>query len=220
MADRARPNLKQMASQVLELLEPELVADGYDLLDVRVFQGGGRLQVRIYVDLPAGGINLSQCAKAGRSVNMLMEEADLFAGQYVLEVSSPGVRRPLRTAQHFSQALGQRVDLKVRQGFKSRRVRGELTAMENQVLWVQPPAARNDEGPLPELEKIPLKNVQEGNLDPEFDVQALINADRRQKKEEKRAQRQARKKTKKSRPRSRAGKNKESAPEDDSSPEK
>jgi len=206
VTDRARPNLQLMASKVMELLEPELAADDLEILDVRVFQGGGRLQVRIYVDLIDGGITLGQCAKAGRSVNFLMEEADIFPGQYVLEVSSPGVRRPLRTASHFKNALEQRVDLKVRQGFKSRRVRGELISFDGQQLKVELPIPTGSDAEKGEISKVLLKDILEANLDPDFDAKALINAARRKKKDERREERQARKKPKKGRPKNRDGK--------------
>ncbi len=203
-----RGDLRKMSSQVLEMLEPELTRDGFEILDVRVFQGGGRVQVRIYVDLyPDGGITLDQCTRAGRTVNMLMEEADLFVGQYVLEVSSPGIRRPLRLPRHFAAAVGEKVDLKLSFGAGKGRVRGVLTAFDGSVLQVQPPDPAKD----PDNEESPggssdpvavaLRDIQEANLDPEFDAKALINADRRQKKDARRTERQARKKPKRSRPR-------------------
>ena len=113
LAEGNRPDLKQMAARIIDLLEPELAADGFDLLDVRVFRGGGRLQLRIFVDLLEGGISLDQVASASRTVGMLLEEADPFPGQYVIEVSSPGIRRPLRKLEHYQAAVGQKVDLKV-----------------------------------------------------------------------------------------------------------
>lgn len=206
MTDRARPNLKHMATKVMELLEPELAADDLEILDIRVFQGGGRLQIRIYVDLIDGGITLGQCAKAGRSVNFLMEEADIIPGQYVLEVSSPGVRRPLRTASHFENVVQQRVDLKVRQGFKSKRVRGELIAFDGQKLQVELPVPAGSDAEKGDITKVLLKDILEANLDPDFDAKALINAARRKKKDERREERLARKKTKKGRPKNRDAK--------------
>jgi ribosome maturation factor RimP len=176
------PDPRQLAGGVIALLETELAAEGYELLDVRVFPGGGRLQVRVYVDLPDGGITLDQCARASRSIGMLLEEADLIAGQYVLEVSSPGVRRPLRTPAHFAAAVGQRIDLKTADG----RLRCELLAVDGEMLTVRPLA----DG----AEPVALRHgaVREANLDPDFDAQALINEDRRRRKEEKREARRAR----------------------------
>lgn len=212
MTGGARPNLFQMSSKVLAMLEPELAVDGLEILDVRVFQGGGRVQVRIYVDLADSeetgvGINIDQCARAGRSVNMLMEEADLFAGEYVLEVSSPGIRRPLRLIRHYEAVVGEKVDLKIRLGSKSRRLRGVLVSATGGLLKVQKPRPADEDSAEVDdsefLEEVLLSQVLEGNLDPEFDAKALINAARRQEKEERRAKRLAKKKPKKGRPKNR-----------------
>ncbi|MFT5234262.1 MAG: ribosome maturation factor RimP [Candidatus Krumholzibacteriia bacterium] len=187
MVEGSRPDTREIAQKVIELLEAELAADGYDLLDVRVFQGGGRYQVRVFVDrlsaeeLDAGGISMQQVAKASRTAGMLLEEADLFINPYVIEVSSPGVRRPLRTAEHFAPVVGEKVDVRVK-GFP--RVRGILAVLENNEIVVVPKATTEDAEPDPVRIEIPW--IVEANLDPEFDVQAIINADRREKKDEKR----------------------------------
>jgi hypothetical protein len=132
---------------------------------------------------------------------MLLEEADPFPGQYVIEVSSPGIRRPLRKLEHYQAAVGQKVDLKVADP-GVRRIRGMLQVVEGDQLVIQivqtDPAAGDQTS---EEIRVELKRIVEGSLDPDFDVQALINADRRRRKEEKRDKRQAKKKVRKSRPR-------------------
>ena len=196
MAEGNRLDLKQMAARIIDLLESELAAAGFDLLDVRIFRGGGRVQLRIYVDLKEGGISLAQVATASRTVGMLLEEADPFPGQYVIEVSSPGIRRPLRTLEHFQAAVGHKVDLKVT-GPGVRRVRGVLLEMDGDSPAVQ---VVPETGESTERVLVPMKRIVEANLDPEFDAQALINADRRRRKDEKRTLRQSRKKVRKMRP--------------------
>ncbi len=196
----------RLIGQVIHLLEPDLAADGYDLLDVRIFQGGGRFQVRVYVDLVAGGITLDLCARAARTVGMLLEEADLFPGQYVIEVSSPGIRRPLRKLSHFEAAVGQKVDLKLKPGSGRQRVKGILEAVEGTRLVVLP-GGGPDDGQEPPALRLELEEIAEANLDPEFDVQAIINADRRRRKDERREKRRAKaRKGRKARPK--AGKDK------------
>lgn len=194
MAESPRLDLGQMAAGVIELLEPELAADGFELVDVRLYRGGGRVQVRIYLDLPEGGIGLDDCARASRTAGMLLEEADLFPGRYVIEVSSPGIRRPLRTAAHFAAARGERVDLKTAGRGRVRGVLREATTDELRV----------ETAPDGEVVRIPTTHLQEANLDPDFDVQALINADRRERKAAKRDRRRKRRQT--SRGRKRHGK--------------
>lgn len=204
MAEGRRPDVKRIAQQVIELLEAELATGGYDLLDVRVFQGGGRFQIRIFVDLlatdeaPAGGIALSGVASASRTCGMLLEEADLFEGQYVIEVSSPGIRRPLRKLAHYEAACGERVDLRV--AGSSSRLRGVLQEVAGDELVVLP-----GESEEPAAVRVKFAQVLEGNLDPEFDAQAIINADRRRRKDAKREKRQERAgRRKKSRPKNRS----------------
>jgi len=191
LAEGSRPDTKEIADKVIKVLEADLVAAGFDLLDVRVFQGGGRYQVRVFVDrsdpaeLDAGGVTMEQVAKASRTASMLLEEADLFINQYVIEVSSPGVRRPLRTVAHFEDVVGEKLDVRVK-GFP--RVRGVLTAIEGDELVIAPKPSEEEAEPDSVRVKIPW--IVEANLDPEFDVQAIINADRREKKDEKRRLRQ------------------------------
>ena len=177
--------------QVIRLLEPELGREGFDLLDVRHFQGGGRLQIRIYVDTPAGGITIDQVATAARTVSMLMEEADLIDGKYVIEVSSPGIRRPLRKPEHFRAACGQRIELKLAGEDRPHRLRGTLQEVRDDALLVAPlPPADHPEDGLPD-QVVVWADVLEANLDPDFDAQALINADRRERKEQRRTERKA-----------------------------
>ena len=178
-----RPDPSRLADAVIALLEPELATEGLDLLDVRVFRGGGRLQLRIYLDTFDGGITMAQCTAASRSAGMLMEEADLIAERYVIEVSSPGIRRPLRKPEHFAAAVGQRVDLRTD---ARKRVKGVLTATGPDGHVIAP----SEEGAEPVT--VDPGVVKEANLDPDFDVQSIINADRRAKKAAKREKRQKR----------------------------
>lgn len=195
MAEGKSLDPKDLAARVIELLEPEFAAAGFDLLDVRVFRGGGRQQLRIYLDTADGGISLDQVTAASRTAGMLLEEADPIPGQYVIEVSSPGIRRPLRTPDHFAAAVGEKVDLKVA-ARDMRRLRGVLRQADGGNLTVETEIDGETKAVT-----VALGQVLEANLDPEFDAQALINADRRQKREEKRSRRRAKRgPKKKSRP--------------------
>lgn len=177
----------ELAGRAVDLLAAPLAAQGFDLLDVRVFRGGGRLTLRVYLDRE-GGIGVDDCAEASRTAGMLVEEAGIVADAYVIEVSSPGVRRPLRTTAHFGAAVGQDVILKVAADGPPRTVKGRLEAADESRLQVRPAA---DQEPL----EIPRGRVREASLDPEFDAQALIQADRRRRKDEKQQARQARRQT-------------------------
>jgi len=208
VAEGKKMDLGQTARQIIDLLEPELATEDFDLLDVRVYQGGGRIQVRVYVDLPGGvdgpGINMKQVARASRTCNMLLEEADLFLGNYIVEVSSPGIRRPLRKPDHFEAVIGQKIE--VTMWGKSRRIKGVLQEVDGNNIVVTVagalPAADGEDT----VETLSLTI----NLDLDFDAQALINADRRQRKDEKRQKRQEKKTKRRGRPKAAKGQKTES----------
>jgi len=199
------PDRYAQAARIHELLAPELAAEGFDLVDVRIFRGGGRLQVRLYVDLLGEQrIDLDGCARASRAASMFLEEADPFSGAWVLEVSSPGIRRPLRTEAHFAAQTGHEVSIKYRQAGepKPRQLRGRLETVADGELQVLP-APRQDappEEPAPEPVAVPLADVLEANLEREIDVQEVIRRDRRRKKEERQEQRRARRGRRRGRP--------------------
>lgn len=199
-----------LAARVHGLLAPELEAEGWDLLDVRIFRGGGRLQLRLYVDLVGEErIDLDGCAAASRAASMYLEEADIFPGAWVLEVSSPGIRRPLRTAAHFEAQVGAEVAVTWRERGVKHNLRGHVQAVADGTVHIVPllrPEQPEDEAPA--LVAVPVADVLEANLEHDFDVQAVIREGRRQKKQEKRDKR-AQRRPKRSRP-----KKKDTGPDD------
>jgi len=185
----------ELARKIITLLENDLAAVGFELLDVRVMRGGGRLQLRIFVDT-SDGIDLDGCAEASRTAGILLEEADLIQERYVIEVSSPGIRRPLRKPDHFALYTGERVDLKTGSPNRPTKLRGELIAVSVNGIEVRPEGTEGTQLETTTVVRLPYSEILEANLEPEFDVQALIQADRRRRKEERRANRLQRKEKK------------------------
>jgi ribosome maturation factor RimP len=96
-----------MSQRLRNLLEPVVTDLGYELWHLES-QGSGRSGVlRLYVDAPQG-IALEDCEKVSREVSAVLDVDDAGGGQYQLEVSSPGLDRPLITGEHFSRFIGQR----------------------------------------------------------------------------------------------------------------
>lgn len=102
-----------LAQKVLEILEPVAERQGYEL--VAVEQSGGRRTpvIRVLLDRE-GGVNLDAIVEANRWVSEALDEADPVSSHYTLEVSSPGVDRPLRTREHFARFAGQTVTVKAK----------------------------------------------------------------------------------------------------------
>ncbi len=97
--------------RVLEVVTPVVAELGVELVDVEVAGG----LVRVFIDEP-GGIGSERLTSVTRAVSQALDEEDPIAGHYVLEVSSPGLERPLRTPAHFAAAIGQKVSIKTLPG--------------------------------------------------------------------------------------------------------
>jgi ribosome maturation factor RimP len=104
------------STRVRPVLEPVVTAAGYDLEDVNVTAAGRRSVVRVVVDRD-GGIDLDAVAEISRAVSDALDAADsLGSSPYVLEVTSPGVDRPLTLARHWRRNIGRLVQAGERTG--------------------------------------------------------------------------------------------------------
>jgi ribosome maturation factor RimP len=120
------------AQHLLEVLAPVVADTGYDLEDVTVTSAGRRSLVRVVVDAD-GGVDLDAIADVSRVVSDAMDAdapgGPAFAGPYVLEVTSPGVDRPLTEPRHWRRAVGRLVQVRVG-GSDGETVTGRVQAAE------------------------------------------------------------------------------------------
>lgn len=120
-----------VAERVNDLLAPAMATLGAELVDV-VWAGG---TLRIVADRP-DGITIDGLAEINRLVSPILDQHDPVPGRYTLEVSSPGVERPLRRPDHFRRAVGETVIVKAIPGVDPRRVKGLLRSFEGEVLEI------------------------------------------------------------------------------------
>jgi ribosome maturation factor RimP len=116
---------------IVQALSPLLDAHGLDLYDVELTGSGRARTLRVLVDRPAGApVDLDAIAAATEAISPVLDRAPLDAvlrGPYALEVSSPGLERPLRTRAHFARAVGETISVKTSaEGAPTRRVRGVI----------------------------------------------------------------------------------------------
>jgi ribosome maturation factor RimP len=98
--------------EVTRLIEHILDEMDFELVDIECLSGRGRWILRIYLD-KEDGITLDECALASREIGDLLDVKDIFQHEYVLEVSSPGLNRPLRKDKDFLGAFGKKVKIKM-----------------------------------------------------------------------------------------------------------
>lgn len=112
--------IQKALETVSHLIEPILDEMGVELVDVEYHHEQGRWVLRIYVDM-AGGISVEDCARVSREIEDLIEVKDVFPQSYVLEVSSPGLNRPLKKERDFVRAIGEKIKVKMREPLNGRR---------------------------------------------------------------------------------------------------
>jgi ribosome maturation factor RimP len=131
-ADPTEPSLgSPVADKVYALLATPVSTVGAELLDVE--WTGGTLRLVVDAD---GGITTERLAEVNRLVSPLLDQHDPVPGRYLLEVSSPGIERPLRRVEHFRRAIGEQVILKLESWSEIRRVRGELLTVDEESVTV------------------------------------------------------------------------------------
>lgn len=100
--------LSKKEQSILDALEPRAMQEGCEIVTVEIVGSKRNPIIRVYLDTPEG-ITFDQVTEAQPWVDEIMERIDPFPGAYTLEVSTPGIDRPLRTIAHFQNAVGQEV---------------------------------------------------------------------------------------------------------------
>ena len=117
----------------MALLRRPIEAMGYELVDVDVRVGGQGL-LRVFIDQP-DGIALEDCESVSRQLSAFLDVEDPLPGHYVLEVSSPGIERRLRTLEHFARFAGNEVKVVLkRQKDGRRKLRGQLQGVDHEAI--------------------------------------------------------------------------------------
>lgn len=113
-----------------ELVMPIVEENGFELVDVEYVKEAGTWYLRVYIDKP-GGITIDDCEVVSRRLSDLMDEKDFIDDMYILEVSSPGLGRPLKKDKDFNRSIGQDVDIKTYKAIdKQKEFTGALKAFD------------------------------------------------------------------------------------------
>lgn len=143
--------------QIVAALSPAVRAAGLEIWDVE--RSGA--SVRVLVER-AGGVDLDSISQLSGTISAVLDERDdlVPAGRYVLEVSSPGLERRLRSPSHFARYVGQEVTVRTAEAFNgTRRVRGTLTAATDEAITVR---AESPDGQLLEV-RVPFGSIERAN---------------------------------------------------------
>ena len=122
---------------LLELLDPVAEAIGYELVRVRLMSGSQSRRLQIMAERPDGDMNVEDCTRLSRAISEVMDAADPIAGEYLLEVSSPGVDRPLTRLADFATYEGHEARLELDRLAEGRkRFKGVLAGVEDDAVAI------------------------------------------------------------------------------------
>lgn len=119
-----------------ELVMPIIAANHFELVDVEYVKEGGTWYLRAYIDKP-GGITVDDCEIVNRALSDLLDEKDFIDESYILEVSSPGLGRPLKKERDFERSLGEEVEIRTyRMIEKQKEFRGILKTYDKDTVTI------------------------------------------------------------------------------------
>ena len=127
---------KGIKETVREAILPTVTELGYRIWDVTYAKVGADYHLEITIDLD-NGINIEDCEKVHRAIDPILDEIDPIEGFYYLDVSSPGIERELRTDEHISLSIGDKVEAKLfaaKDGRKS--IIGKLVSFDGDIVTV------------------------------------------------------------------------------------
>ena len=118
--------------KLLELLDPVVEAAGYEIVRLRLMGGEHARRLQIMAETPSGDMNVEDCAILSRAMAEILDAADPITGEYTLEVSSPGVDRPLTRLKDFVTFEGHEARLELDRVAEGRkRFKGVLAGIED-----------------------------------------------------------------------------------------
>lgn len=152
--------MSQLERKLTDMLTAPVEALGFELVGVEFVRAGKHSILRVYID-HENGIDVDDCADASHQISAVMDVEDPITTEYNLEVSSPGMDRPLFKSEHYALVVGEIITVKLSIPQDGRRnFKGLLLKCENDTILIK---VDNDEFSLA------IANIEKGNLVPNFD---------------------------------------------------
>lgn len=131
--------MEALREKIISLIEPQVIALGLDLIEVNVSASRHSNRIEVLADRPGGGIDLDECAELNKIIVDILDQENIFGGQYDLEVSSPGIDRAFISPKDFLRARGKKVVCYLKEPVKGllehqgtvKRVEDESVYLEN-----------------------------------------------------------------------------------------
>ena len=143
-----------------QLLQPVVEALGCELWGLELQAGGKTKLLRIVIDRAEEGVGIEDCERVSRQSSAVLDVEDVINGEYILEVSSPGMDRPLYELSQYEQYIGEDISLRLRFPYEGRRnFKGRLTGVDGDEIIV---VATDHEF------LFPVEGIEKANVVPRF----------------------------------------------------
>lgn len=120
-----------------ELISPIVSANGFELVDVEYVKEGGNWYLRAYID-KEGGITVDDCELVSRAFSDKLDEEDFIEDAYIMEISSPGLGRPLKKEKDYARSMGKELEIRTFKAIdRSREFYGILTAYDDNSVTIE-----------------------------------------------------------------------------------
>jgi len=141
--------INELTGEIVDYLKNQ----GLELVDLIYRYEGKNLILRILADRPEGGIRLDECARLNNEIGMILDEKNLLQERYLLEVSSPGIDRPLKTKDDFARCMNRRIRFFLHELVKGKmELEGVINKLENESVYIDI-GTEIVEIPLPKISK-------------------------------------------------------------------
>ncbi len=121
--------ISDVKTEIKNLIEPIISGEGFELVEIKLSRYQRNYRLQIFVD-SATGINLDECAHLSRLIGSALDVGEILEAKYVLELSSPGLDRPLMAERDYKRRIGEEVKIEFMEKGRKKRVRGKLTAVD------------------------------------------------------------------------------------------
>ncbi len=152
--------MSQSLKHLWDLFEPVVIGMGYELVEIEYLPNPKYGVLRLFIDKEAG-IQVEDCSAVSRQISALIDVEDPVSGKFNLEVSSPGLDRPLRRAEDFQQFSGEVIKVKTSMAFEGQRnFKGLLKGLEEDLVVIE---CEDKEV------RLPITAIDKARLVPDFD---------------------------------------------------
>ncbi len=146
--------IKDLKSEIEQIVEPILAQEGFELVEIKLSRYKKNFRLQIFVDSDHG-VTLDECSHLSRLVGTALDTDDVIESRYILELSSPGLDRPLHNQRDFQRCIGKDVKIEIIDEDDNDIVTGTLKTMEDDILCLS-----GEKGEV----KVPLTKVRQGKI--------------------------------------------------------